>query len=112
MIDVELRERLAAAAAEPDRGGLTRAGRQFHKHGSRAGSVYPPPSGGPEEMNRRAQAIVEAMLDDPGSHIETVYKRRHGGLMDIWATGRESLRYSEDGRFIGFLEPKDAQIRA
>lgn len=107
MIDPELRARLAEAAAEPDRGGLTRAGRSLHKHGSRPGSTYPPPFGGPEEMNRRAQDIVEAMLNHPGSELAQERKRRYGNVMEVWAPDGRGLRYSGDGRFISFLEPRD-----
>lgn len=107
MIEPELRTRLAEAAPEPDRGGLTRAGRSLHKKGSRPSSVYPPPAGGPEGLNRTAQEIVEAILDDPGAELVRERRPRFGAVLEVWAPDGRGLRYSDDGRFfIGFLEPR------
>lgn len=107
MIDPELRARLAEAAAEPDRGGLTRAGRSLHKKGSRPSSVYPLPTGGPESLNRAAQDIVEAILNDPGAELIQERRPRFGAVLEVWAPDGRGLRYSDDGRFfIGFLEPR------
>ena len=95
----------ALAAAEPDRGGLTRAGRALHKHGSRLGSVYPEPRGNPAAMNRVAQAIVVGILNDPSATFVRDSHRLFGKFIDIVVQDGRGLRYHHDGRFMGFLEP-------
>jgi hypothetical protein len=44
--------RMLNAGANPDRGGLTQAGRALQKHGSRPGSVFPPATGNPAAINQ------------------------------------------------------------
>ena len=51
-------------------------------------------------------SLVQAVLNDPGAYIERGYKQRFGPFLDIWASDGRGLRYSESGRFYGFLEPK------
>ena len=98
-------EDLARAAAEPDRGGLTRAGRSLHKHGSRPGSVYPVPRGSAEAMNRLALEMVIAILVDPINEVKRRPHGRHGVVLDILSSSGRGLRYRENGAFINFLEP-------
>ena len=94
---------LARAAAVADRGGFTLAGRALAKHGSRAGSAFELPKGNPAAINAAAQGIVEDILGNGTSGI-----RRHarfGNVLEIRDPAGRGLRYTDAGRFIGFLEP-------
>jgi hypothetical protein len=70
--------------------------------------VYPPPSGSPEAINRRAEEIVQQMLDDPGSQQVRADRGRYGTVLEVWALDGRGLRYIERQQaftFVGFLEP-------
>ena len=98
-------EALLQAAALPDRGGLTRAGRALAKHGGRPGAAFPPPVGGPTAINQAAQVIVEDILRDP---LHTSVRRHHlrfGDIIEVRASDRRGVRYDDNGNFIGLLEP-------
>jgi RHS repeat-associated protein len=60
----------AAASSKP---GLTRAGHSLTKHGAgkRAGSsIFPDPKGGPSDINKKAQELLDDILTDPKSAIK------------------------------------------
>lgn len=97
---------LAKNAQEPDRGGLTLAGRAYQKHMNRAGSAFPRVTGNAASINQHAQAIVEQFLADPGKRIVVRPHGRFGTVIDIFASDGRGLRYDQTKRFITFLEPK------
>lgn len=76
-------EQLLQAADAPDRGGLTVAGRELHKHGSRRGSVLPPPRGNPAALNRAARETVAPILLDRGGSISRRHHARYG-YITVW----------------------------
>jgi hypothetical protein len=96
---------LSRAAAAPDRGGLTAAGRALQKHGGRDGSAFPAARGNPNQINGAGQKIVDDILTNPGSTTTTRHHARFGDVIEIRAPDGRGLRYDADGKFIGFLEP-------
>ena len=100
------KQRLRDSAEKPDRGGLTKAGRALAKHGQRPGSAFPQPSGGPDAINQQGKAVVDDILDNPGSRTTAQSTGRFGDTLEVRAPDGRGLRYSNDGNeFIGFLEP-------
>ena len=95
---------LTAAQAPYDRR-YTVGGRALHKHGSRPGSVFPPPSGTPGAMNALAQQIVSDIINNPRATTSIRHMARYGQVTDIRASDGRGVRYDGSGRFIGFLEP-------
>ena len=94
---------MAQAAAAPDRGGLTRAGRALDKHGAgqrSAGSPFPAPRGGPTEKNAAGQFQVEDILTHPDAVFSPLGR---GGIGVRTPDGRE-IRFDANGRFAGFIE--------
>ena len=98
-------ERLWQAAQAPHDARYTVAGRALHKHGSRPGSAFPPPSGPPAVINARAEAIVRQILTDPRGSVHTYTHPRHGRIIDIVGSDGRGVRFSTSGDFITFLEP-------
>jgi hypothetical protein len=97
---------MATAAGQPDRGGLTRAGRALAKHGGRPGSAFPAPTGAPAAVNRQAQTIVEEILTDPNGTTVTRHHALYGTVIEVRDAARRGLRFDSTGtRFLGFLEP-------
>ena len=97
---------LSRAAGALDRGGLSAAGRQLQKHGSRSGSAFPGARGNPAAINRQAQDIVDDLLTTPGTTAVTRHHARFGDVLEIRAPDGRGLRYGADGKFLGFLEPR------
>ncbi len=97
---------LSRAAGALDRGGLSAAGRQLQKHGSRSGSAFPGARGNPAAINRQAQDIVDELLTTPGTSSVTRHHARFGDVLEIRAPDGRGLRYGADGKFFGFLEPR------
>ena len=98
-------EDLVAAGEAADRNGLSAAGRALQKHGARAGSVFPEVTGGPSALNPASRDVLEGILNDPG---KTVISRSHpslGDVIDVRATSGQGVRFTKDGKFIGFLDP-------
>jgi len=83
-------------------GPLTVAGRALAKHNpiSRAGSVFPVPTGNPATINEIAHEVVGEIL----SEIRTVRVER-GRVYDIIAPDGRGLRFHVGGALKGFLEP-------
>ena len=99
------KEDLLQAAGLPNRSELSKAGRALQKHGNRSSSVFPKVSGSPEDINRLARDVAEAILNTPNC---TYTQRRHarfGEITDIRTLGGRGIRYDASGNFIGFLEP-------
>ncbi|MCO8576173.1 hypothetical protein [Burkholderia multivorans] len=44
-------------------------------------------------------------MNDPGRTVTQRETARFGNVIDITATDGRGVRYSVDGKFIGFLEP-------
>jgi hypothetical protein len=99
------RAALSSAAAVPDRGGLTKAGRALQKHGSRPGSAFPSARGNPVEINRAAQKVVDEIVHSPGAKRISRFRHRYGRVVEIRAPDGRGVRYDAKGNFIGFLEP-------
>ncbi len=101
---------LSDAAKVPDSfdrsGELTGAGRALQKHGGRDGSAFPSAKGNPAAINEQGQKIVDEILNDPGSTVIQRNTGRFGDVIDVTAPDGRGLRYSADGKFITFLEPK------
>jgi filamentous hemagglutinin len=87
-------------------GELTGAGRALQKHGGRDGSAFPSAKGNPTAINEQGQKIVDDILNDPGSTVIQRNTGRFGDVIDVTAPDGRGLRYSVDGKFITFLEPK------
>lgn len=97
------------AASSPNRNGLTDAGRALQKHGGREGSVYYYSSQKALTLNEEAQSIVNEILNNPRTKIETrtVFENKQRvTVMEVTAPDGRALRYNADGsRLIGFREP-------
>ena len=98
-------DELSRAAAAADRGGLTAAGRALQKHGGRSGSAFPAASGNPAQINQAGQSIVDDILMAPGSTQTMRSTGRFGDVVEVVAPDGRGVRFSGDGKFIGFLEP-------
>ncbi|KWE83160.1 hypothetical protein WT54_19875 [Burkholderia territorii] len=100
---------LSDAAKLPDQsdksGQLSAAGRALQKHGGRTDSAFPTAKGNPAAINEQGQQIVDSILNDPGRTVTQRETGRFGYVIDITATDGRGVRYSVDGKFIGFLEP-------
>ncbi|WP_081077698.1 hemagglutinin repeat-containing protein [Burkholderia stagnalis] len=101
---------LSDAAKVPDAsdksGELSAAGRALQKHGGRNGSAFPPAKGNPAAINEQGQKIVDNILNDPGRTVIQRDTGRFGNVIDVTASDGRGVRYSADGKFITFLEPK------
>jgi hypothetical protein len=98
-------EAMSKAAAAPDRGGLTKAGRALAKHGGRQGSAFPQAKGNPQKINQDGQAIVDEILGNPGSTVTTRHHARYGNVTEVRHPDGRGIRYDSNGEFMGFLEP-------
>lgn len=91
-----------ASENDPDKGGLTKAGRTQQKHGDRVGSAFDPAKGKPEEKNAQGQRTLDGIVNSP----DRVDKpNRHGGVDVLESPGGRGARFGSDGKFTGFLEP-------
>jgi RHS repeat-associated protein len=97
---------LSRAAGAPDRGGLSAAGRQLQKHGGRPGSAFPSARGNPSAISHQGQQVVDDILTTPGATAVRRHHARFGDVSEIRAPDGRGLRYGSDGRFLGFLEPR------
>jgi hypothetical protein len=100
---------LSDAAKVPDSsdksGELSAAGRALQKHGGRDDSAFPSAKGNPAAINDQGQQIVDDILNNPNSTVTQRNTGRFGNVIDITAPNGLGIRYSADGKFIGFLEP-------
>ena len=91
-----------------DRGGLTKAGRAFEKHGQRPDTVFPRPKGNAQQKNMEGQKILDEILNHPDKKIffEKPPTLKHETI-DVFHPNGHGARFSKDGKeFITFLEPK------
>ncbi len=95
-------DNLLKAGKQPDKNGLTKAGRGLQKHGDRKNSIFPKSKGSPAERNKQGQDVLEGILK---SNNKTSTPNRFGDE-DIYDnnTGR-GVRFNKDGSMRGFLEP-------
>ncbi len=98
-------EELSKAGKVIDREGLTKAGRALDKHGNRPGSVFPKATGNVEARNIQGQLQLERILSDPDRKISTFEHRSLGTVIDIETHDKGGVRFSQNGEFIGFLQP-------
>jgi RHS repeat-associated protein len=101
---VSTADKLLQAANSMERGGLTAAGRALQKHGGRAGSAFPAATGNAASINQQGLNTVREVLTNP-NRIVTRHHARFGNVTEIRAPDGRGLRFSSDGKFIGFLEP-------
>jgi hypothetical protein len=95
------------AAAVPDRGGLTVAGRSLTKHGIGArlrNSFFPPARGTPATINRQAQDIVDDILTHPGTQVINSHRGRFGDTIEHIAPDGRGVVFGTNGRFLFFRE--------
>ena len=90
-------DKIAESAAQPKKGGLSRAGHALDKHGAgqRADEVsaFPSPKGNATQKNADAQFQVEDILTDPGSEIKSLGK----GGWQVTAPDGRAVRTKPDG---------------
>lgn len=98
-------ELLSGAARATYRGDLTVAGRALAKHGGRPGSAFPRPVGAPADISAQAQSVVDDILANQYRRATSFNPRLSTNVVDIFDTSGRGLRYTEEGRFVGFLEP-------
>jgi len=98
-------DELSQAASAADRGGLTAAGRALQKHGGREGSAFPPAKGNPASINSQGQSVVDDILTSPGATTTTRNHARYGDVTEVRAPDGRGVRYDENGKFMGLLEP-------
>ncbi|MFU8807328.1 MAG: polymorphic toxin-type HINT domain-containing protein [Bradymonadaceae bacterium] len=98
----------AARRIDPaDKGGsLTMAGRSLQKHGNRPGSAFPTPSGSPSNMNTQGQFVVDDILTSPHSTRTLEANPRFGEVIEVREPGGRGIRYTREGEFLHFLEPR------
>jgi hypothetical protein len=92
---------LSKAGQMIDRGGLTKAGRALQKHGGRPGSLFPKPNGNLTKINQNGQDILDNIL----THPKGFSKPNKLNGIDFFGPDGQGVRFFEDGKFRGFLEP-------
>jgi RHS repeat-associated protein len=100
-------DRLSRAAAAPDRGGLTKAGRSLTKHGAGArpgNSKFPAATGNPQQINQMAQDMVNDILTNPGTTVTNSYRGRFGNTIEYTAPDGRGLVFKASGEFLFFKE--------
>lgn len=85
--------------------GLSRAGRALDKHGNRPGSVFSKATGNEVSKNKQAQFYIDDILTHPNSKVRYFNHKALGRVTDIQISDGYGVRFSENGKFIGFLEP-------
>ncbi|MGC4173856.1 RHS repeat-associated core domain-containing protein [Demequina sp.] len=92
---------LRAAAQAADRNGLTQVGRALQKHSGRDGSVFNGLSNGTATArNQQGLQVLDEILADTGGRTEVLDR-----VTNIWDSTGRGVRFSNDGSFMGFLEP-------
>ncbi len=102
----EQRMEMSRAAASPDRGGLTRAGRALDKHGVREGSAFPRATGNVASKNAQGKQIVDDIVFGANTRFSTRGTGRFGEVIEGRTSSGRGVRFSSDCRlFICLLEP-------
>jgi RHS repeat-associated protein len=100
-------DQLSQAAAVPDRGGFSKAGRSLTKHGNGArpgNGKFPQAKGSPKDVNRQAQDQVDDILTIPGSSVQRTYRGRFGDTIEIEAPDGRGIVFDANGNFLFFKE--------
>jgi RHS repeat-associated protein len=100
-------DRYSRAAAAPDRGGLTKAGRSLTKHGTGArkgNSKFPAAKGSATQINQQAQDIVDDILTNPGTTQTQSYRGRFGNTVEFSDPSGRGLVFKANGEFLFFKE--------
>jgi hypothetical protein len=100
-------EDLSKAASAPDRAGFTAAGRSLTKHGSGArpgNSLFPAAKGNPAQINAQAQAIVDDILNNPGTTFAKGFRGRFGDTIEAAAPDGRGIVFDANGKFLFFKE--------
>ena len=100
-------DKFAEAGRAMDRASLTKAGRGLMKHGYRDGSVHPKPVGTIAEVNKLGQEVLESILNHPEKLVTQRPHPNFGKVIDIMVPEKGGVRFTSDGKMIGFLEPLD-----
>ena len=88
-----------------DRNGLSKAGRALQKHCNRPKSIFPKMNGSSHKFNQVGQHHLDSILSDPTRKINIWKHRNLGNVVDIQTSSNGGARFSQNGDFIGFLEP-------
>lgn len=99
---------LSKAGQEPDKGDLTRAGREFYKHGKRYPEVWGLPEGNAETLNNCGQERLDSIISSPDTQWNTRHHARFGYVVEGQLPDRRGARWSADGRKFEcfcFLDP-------
>ena len=100
--------KLSETGTFPDRGGLTKAGRAFEKHGQRSDTVFPRPRGTVHEKNVEGQRTLDEILNhsDRQVYFKKVKSLNYEECIDIKLPDGRGVRFTKDGKeMIGFLNP-------
>jgi hypothetical protein len=98
---------LSKAASEADRGGFTAAGRSLTKHGAGArqgNSLFPAAKGNPSQISTQAQAVVDEILNNPGTTFTKGFRGRFGETIEAVAPDGRGIVYDVNGKFLFFKE--------
>lgn len=69
------------------------------------GSLFPKATGDTSTKNNQGQIQLDNILSHPDSKITKWKHKTLGMLIDIELPGGGGARFSQNGKFIGFLEP-------
>ncbi|UYK76780.1 hypothetical protein NG825_20680 [Xanthomonas sacchari] len=100
-------DELLVNAEEPDRNGLSVAGRALQKHGGREGSAFLAAKGSAATISSAGQEVVEEILSNPNSVATSRYHARFGNIIDVRAPDGRGVRIDSNGKLIGLLEPNE-----
>ena len=94
---------------EPDREGLTKAGRAFQKYASRS-NRWGRIQGNADALNQTGQDILDDIITHPGTTWNSHVTGRFGPVLDAILPDGRGARWDLDATnlettFIGFLEP-------
>ena len=85
---------------------MTGAGRALAKHGGREGSAFPAATGSSEVINSQARGIVQDIVGNEYRRVSFFNRRLGTQVVDIYDKTGRGARYSHEGDFVGFLEPR------
>jgi RHS repeat-associated protein len=88
-------DRLFQKALEEDRGGLTRVGRSIAKHSSE----FPGATGNPDDLNAYGQEVLEEILTDPETVIESATSGNFPGGFKFFSSEGFSATFDAEGIF-------------
>ncbi|MFB9087541.1 hypothetical protein LU631_08760 [Erwinia tracheiphila] len=86
---------------------MTKAGRALQKHRDRQGNIFLKATGTPTVKNEQTQMIVDSILNDQNKTVTSKSAGRFAKVIDIVSKDGKGIRYSKDGKLIGFLETQE-----